>query len=289
MGLTLSESVFLPGAVAPSGLSENFARTPHSADRSADKIAGKGNSLRFLIARLDQALRRFHGVHEFSARDDCLLRIALGQATGVTWLPDGIRLPPGTEIIDLHLWNEQLWRLPHPALGLCRAVALRRQIRTSLSELARHIEDEPLLHNVAAIRAQTALVPARRIRQLLRVALAFGFEQSASTGSDSASSRLARICQNLFVCALTWTFNPVAPRRDGLRREHCELWMSRSALIAIYGRRSRSRTRVRAGAKPVAVIAARYAFLKFGAPHPAVKKRRRLGRLSSPRPGAFND
>ncbi len=235
MGLILSEAVFGPedaAADTPSGLPvaeavEHAAGVPGKA-RSADW-------LRAVIGKFDEALRRFYGVYEFSLADGCLLRIARARVSEVTWLADGSRLPPGTEIIDLHLWNERLSRLPAPKRGLSRAIALRRSTAVSLCELARHVEAEASFCDIAAIRAQTALVPKRRIRKLLRVAAAFGFEEPASSEKAAGDFQIGHFWHDLFILALLWTFNPGACRRNGLRRQRCELWLSRPALIARYG------------------------------------------------------
>lgn len=258
MGLMLAEPAFL---------AKDFAAPQVCAPATAPERANRPFDLpRWLIGKIDWALRRFYGVREFSERDDCLLRIASSRVTKVTWLADGSRLSPGTQIIDLHLWNERLLTLPPKRRGLSRAVALRRQIENSLAELARHVEKDASLHNISAIRAQTALVPRRRIRKLRRVALAFGFEEPVSTPHNPIPLRLARLCENIFVCALAWTFNPAALARNGLRRQHCELWMSRSALVAMHSPREENGQ----GATPLIRALPRYPFLKFGA---AVKER----------------
>lgn len=228
MGSTVTEAALLtPAAAAPEGACEVA---------SAGRPGPQPNLLRQLIGRIDDVLRWWYGVHRYSRRAHCLLRIAVGQTADVTWLADGSRLAPGAEIIDLHLWNERLCLLPPFRRGLGRAAALRRRMAVSLVELARHIEAEPCLHSVAAIRAQTALVPKRRIDKLLRVAAAFGFEPAASLACKRPEGRqVGRFCEDLFISALAWAFNPEALGRSGWRRQRCELWISRAALLSAYG------------------------------------------------------
>ena len=96
-----------------------------------------------LVRRLDTALRRFHGVREFSERPDCLLRIAIGCAAADARLADGSDVARGAQVIDLHLWNEHLADLPPLSIGLGRASALRRQFGASFCELAGYIKSEP--------------------------------------------------------------------------------------------------------------------------------------------------
>jgi hypothetical protein len=145
VGSMLTEPAWLTPVAADSGNAYEVA--------PARQPGPQPNSLRQLIGRIDD-----------------LLRTALGQTAEVTWLADGSRLPPGAEIIDLHLWNERLCLLPPLRSGFGRAAALRRRMTVSLAELARHIETDASLQRVAAIPAQTALVPKRRIGKLLHVA-----------------------------------------------------------------------------------------------------------------------
>lgn len=225
MGSMLTEAALLTPAVAE----------PEAAPMG--RTRPRPDLPRQLIARIDDGLRWWYSVHRYSRRADCLLRIATGQTAEATWLADGSRFPPGTEIIDLHLWNERLCLLPPLRSGFGRATVLRRRLIRSLVELARHIETDGSLQKVAAIRAQTTLVPKRRIGKLLRVATAFGFEPAAAEGRKGAEGwQVGRFCEDLFVSALAWAFNPEALRRNDWRRQPCELWISRAALLSAYGR-----------------------------------------------------
>ena len=265
MGSMLSEPALL--TPVPAGSEDAYEGAP------AGQPGPQPNLLRQFIGRIDDILRWWYGVHRYSRRGACLLRIALGQTVEVTWLADGSRLPLGAEIIDLHLWNERLCLLPPLRRGLGRAAALRRRMAVSLAELARHIEAQASLQSVVAIRAQTTLVPKRRIGKLLRVAAAFGFEPAAAAGRKRAEGRhVGRFCEDLFISALAWAFNPEALRRSGWRRQPCELWISRAALLAIYGR---GPEQYRGERMAVKEGASSYPSLRFGAL--CVDANRRLG------------
>jgi hypothetical protein len=228
VGSTLTETAFLGPDSATFG-------TDGSAE-PAGQAGSRHGLLRRLIGRIDDVLRWWYAVHVFSDRKDCLLRIALAQTLEVTRFPNGSLLPPGTVVVDLHLWNERLCLLPPLRQGLARAAALRRHMRLSLEELARLIEGGGLPINVAAIRAQTALVPQKRLGKLLRVAAAFGFEPATNEHGDNGDGlSIGHFWQDLFGSALAWAFNPAALRRNGWRREPCGLWMSRAALLSNYG------------------------------------------------------
>jgi hypothetical protein len=193
------------------------------------------NPLRRAIGGLDRLLRRLEGIAEYSENPDCLLRFAGGRAQRDLHLADGCRVARGAQILDLHLWNEHLLGLPSGRCGLARASALRRDLGASLRELAGRIETDPSLAAVAALRAWVAFVPSRRIGKVLRIARAFGFAPIRAAGSARALGRLSAVGENLLMYALAWTFNPGSLRRREVLRERCEMWISRSALIATYG------------------------------------------------------
>jgi YkoP domain len=200
-----------------------------------------------LVRKLDDALRRFYGVREFSDQPGCLLRIALGRAAAGICLANGYEVPRGAAIIELHLWNEHLSRLSSSGSSLGAAATLRRQIDVSLCELADYIEFEPALAGIVALRARTALVPEKRLGKLLRIVRAFGFDTVARDAPDSLGTRVHDFWENFLIWALAWTaFNPTARRRNGLLRPRCEVWISRDALMAKYNRNSVARPLVAA-------------------------------------------
>jgi hypothetical protein len=160
--------------------------------------------------------------------------MAISQASGNVHLIDGSNVRRGAEVLELHLWNEHLPSLPSFGGGLGRASALRRQIGVSLCQLADHIGSEPSLDGVEALRARTAFVARNRMRKLLRIARAYGFDTATSSAAGPFRKRLHDFGENFFVWALAWTFNPAARGRR-LLRPRCELWVSREAFMARYG------------------------------------------------------
>lgn len=220
---------------APGRLARTFAATPPVVGPRLPSAPHR------LVRRLDTALRRFHGVREFSERPDCLLRIAIGCAAADARLADGSDVARGAQVLDLHLWNEHLADLPPLSIGLGRASALRRQFGASFCELAGYIESEPSLGRVAALRARTALVPRARIPKLLRIARAYGFDTVEPPGTDPLSRKVHDFWENFLIWLLAWTFNSTALRGEGLVRPRCEIWVSRDAFIARHGRRPTER------------------------------------------------
>lgn len=208
---------------------------PPAAAVAAPGSAELGNRRRRLIGWLDRLLRRLQGIAEFSGEPDCLLRVARTRAGAELRLADGCRIGRGSEVLDLHLWNEHLSGLPSPRRGLARASALRRCIVASLHELAGRVETDPSFGQVAALRARTAFVPRRRLRKVLRIARAFGFDAIAPAPFGPRPGALLTLWEDLLLWALAWTFNPSTLRRNGVLREHCDLWISRGGFVARYG------------------------------------------------------
>jgi hypothetical protein len=217
----------------------NPARNPYS------------HYLRVLISELDDALRRSHGVREFSEDPQCILRIAIRRTTNCTHLADGSTVPCGAAIIDLHLWNEHLPDLSSRSTGLGRATRLRRQIEASLEELTWRLVSEPSFAEIRALRARAAFVPRRRLAKLLRVARSFEFGTDAADTHRCFTRQMHDFWENFLIWALAWAYNPNAPRRNRVFRARCELWVSREALLMRYHRRS---SEARKGLPPLATV-----------------------------------
>ena len=98
----------------------------------------RGTVLVFLIYRLDALLRHFYRIREFTDDPNCLLRLAIKQASTPLNLSDGTRIMLGDPVGELHLWNDHVLHFPSggPTLGWSRrAHALMVH---SLSLLADH-------------------------------------------------------------------------------------------------------------------------------------------------------
>lgn len=208
-----------------------------------DESGSRAVLRRRLVSRLDAALRWFYDVQEFTEEPGCVLRIAPGRTALDVRLADGSCVRRGSEVLELHLWNEHL--LPKAqAAGLGRTSARRRQFETSLRELAAHLHADPSLGRIAALWGRAAFVPQNRIPQLLRAARSLGFETVEATTTPAWPTRLHDFCENFLLWALAWTFNPDMLRRQGVRRKRLELWMSREVLLARYGQAAHRRCEI---------------------------------------------
>ncbi len=187
-----------------------------------------------VVGGADAVLRRYYGVREFTADPKCVLRIAMTEARADLRLPDATEIHRGEAIGVVHFWNEHLPRFSSRGPDLHWATGMRNRIQRSLVALASHVESDPEWLDVRAFCACAALSGRLRKGRVQRVVRRYGFDL-IETGEWSAGS-LRAIGEDIVIWALTRAFNPVAVRRQSFLRPRHELWTSRQALLARYGR-----------------------------------------------------
>jgi hypothetical protein len=191
---------------------------------SSPEPAHEGSLLRAGILWVDRVLRRYYGVHEFSQREDDLLRIAITVAQHHVVLADGTVVQPGDVVVDLHLWNERVHALGGGrALGLGWGCRAKRRIERSLAALAAHVEVTQGLAHCKAFRAEAVFIRGRRVRTLLRIAERLGF-------GAAVDPERADVGHTLLAFALTWAFHPGDRAYRGVWGTRYTLWMSRRVL-----------------------------------------------------------
>jgi len=185
--------------------------------------------LRHSIFALDALLRRRYGIVEFTARPDCILRIARATAPRALELSDGTRIQRGDPLLDLHLWNEHVPTIPPGGPTLCWAVTAAHRARTSLRALA--------------AAAQAGTVPEFvALRGCLRFDGRPLNAPFASCGFDTIADRpttaaewLHDLGENCLTGMLLWAFNPAGLGQARLIRARRYLWMSRARLLQRHG------------------------------------------------------
>lgn len=185
------------------------------------------------VFRLDRWLRRWHGVYEFTAHRDCLLRAERCLADESLLLSDGVRVRRGDPVLKVHLWNEHMPAMGQSGPTIAWARRASRALETSLRELARHVAQCSDLDAVAAVCADMRLAPARQSAQLARIVARYGFEAT----KDSRAGRpglLRLIGENLLMMLLVLATNPIAFRAAVLRRDHTRVVISRAKLLRLY-------------------------------------------------------
>jgi hypothetical protein len=185
------------------------------------------------VFSLDRWLRRWHGVYEFSAHRECLLRAERCLAEESWQLSDGVRVRRGDPLLRIHLWNEHMPAMGQQGPTVAWARRASRAVDASLRELARHLAQGQDFDAVVAVCADMRLGTARQSAQLTRIVARYGFE-------PTRNSRLGRpgllrfIGENILMMLLVLATNPVAFRAAVLRRDHTRVVISRAKLLRLY-------------------------------------------------------
>ncbi|MCZ7663259.1 MAG: hypothetical protein M5U22_10200 [Thermoleophilia bacterium] len=198
---------------------------------------GLGAAGRWGVRLIDAGLSRRLGVFAFCAEEESVLKVSPAPArTGVT-LADGRRIPAGTPILALHLWNERLAVLWAERRGLALATALVRRVRFSLRMLEKHLQGIDPGGRIAALHGEIGFIPASKLRGATDLLERLGFEVRPRMTPGLRFWRGA-FWQTLYSWWLMWTFGPVGLRTRTFRdMARVEVWMSREALAHLYGDR----------------------------------------------------
>jgi hypothetical protein len=199
-----------------------------------------------VIGSLDAVLRSCYGIYEFTDDPDCVLRVGLSLAREPATLMDGTVVNVGDPIGSLHFWNEHLPRYSDAGPELRWAAEMRRRVVRSLIALAAHIEENPDWDGVTAFRGYAAFSSRLGILQLYRVTRRLGFEWV-----PGGPSTVRSLAGSITGYGLTLANNPAALARQAFYRQTHEIWISRSTLLALYGRAGRAaKSRRRVGISP---------------------------------------
>ena len=210
----------------------------HSADRilwrAPATLAGDGTAEVDWLARflrgVDALLRRAMRIEQFCSDPRCVIRVRRIAAGHSVRLSDGTVISAGDLVGELHLWNEQLPRIPSTGPGIAWAVAMRRAYAHSLSQLARHVAEQGAFGEVEAFCAAIAFAgPWSRAGKVARAAARKGFELVDPKPSIAAD--LAALTQGIFILCLIRAFNPAGLRKLKVRRRRYEIWISKRRLI----------------------------------------------------------
>lgn len=186
------------------------------------------------VGGLDVILRRRNGVHEFTAKRTCIFRIALRRAERDVTLDCGRTVHSGDTVVELHLWNEHLLRIPPGGPNFAWAKLMRQRFRSSLYDLAMYLEQNEALFRVVAIRACGVIGREANARKLARICECYGFEIFRRP-DEEALGRFVEFWCDIWIFLLVCAFNPRSLSADLLFRPRYEWWMSREALLARFG------------------------------------------------------
>jgi hypothetical protein len=220
---------------------------------SFDGTRPQGPWFQHLVLRLDERLRHWYNILEYSRNPQCVFRIGMAEGTEDLCLSDGTRLHRGDPIIDLHLWNEHVPPFGPSGPSLAWARQMKCCVDVSLRELAAHLSQHDEYDDVHVIRANMVLGPAAQGAQLARIVEHLGFEPLGEQMEPiPVLERLNRAGVNILAFLLVLATNPQAARADVLLRHPIVAHISRRHLQRRYGApRPRSRPVDRREALPM--------------------------------------
>jgi len=192
--------------------------------------------LRGLIRKFDSVLRRVYRIRPFSADETNLLRLSLKQARRDLTLSDETRVHSGTEVGEIHFWNERIPTIPDTGPDLGWALTFGRRTVHSLRLLAEHVEENPSLDAVEAFRGEVSFLARFDEATTSAVLRRWGFDVISHDTPGGSWGRFAFFWKTLYARALIWGYNPASFRFGSLSRKRLdELWISRRTLLARYG------------------------------------------------------
>ncbi|MGA7487269.1 MAG: hypothetical protein WBW74_10095 [Xanthobacteraceae bacterium] len=220
---------------SPSGTAEGTRTTREKRDRDLLPWSSR-RWLQPVVSRLDRVLRRWQSIIEYTSDPNCILRIKLERLDADAMLSDGTRARAGDRIVDLHLWNEQVPRIPERGASIAWARRMHLCFQLSLRELARYLASRPGLDDVSVIRCNMAFGGAERNAQMVRLIGRYGFELAPRAATTTMRERLRRFGENILISLMVLAHNAEALRRDSLRRGRAQVLLSRRVLEGRYGR-----------------------------------------------------
>jgi YkoP domain len=204
----------------------------------ADYAPGAGKNapgvgwLQSAVFALDRRIRRQIGVYEYTLHPQCLFRLQVVRTEDPLLLEDGTFVSPGSRVLVLHLWNEQMPVIGRTGPTLAWARKIDRAMDISLGELTCYLATHPHLRDIAVICANMPVIGSRQAGRLARILSRYGFEMTVD-GTDRRGL-LHRFGDGVLVLMLVWAANPRAVRSALLRCCNMRVCVSRAALEQRY-------------------------------------------------------
>ncbi len=192
--------------------------------------------LNTLVSMIDGALRARQEIFEYCNDPHCVFRLQLAAATSDIVLADGTRVPAGSRLLNLHLWNEHIPPFPArgPTLGWARGMC--RDLATSLEELAAFVARNPDLQEVAAVGGKMMFGSTEQTQLVAHFAERYGFVRAIDPAPDHPiADWLHLVGENILVSMIVMAQNPAAFRADFFHRDRVRVYLHRSELMRRFG------------------------------------------------------
>jgi len=186
-----------------------------------------------LVIAFDRRQRLRMNIWEFSQDPDCILRLGTGSASMAAELSDGTVIRPGDTVGIIHLWNERIPKMPVTGPDLAWARKFIHSLSHSFRLLARYLVEEQALTEVAAFGGDLPFVFTPGALNALR---RLGLEVFDPLPPRTLKEKGIDLGARVWTWLLRRAFNPGSirgQRLSDIRRR--PTWISRQALIALYG------------------------------------------------------
>jgi hypothetical protein len=188
--------------------------------------------VRTLIRLFDRFLRWRLRVFEFCEDPSCILRLRLARAPHSIPLPDG-EIPAGAKLLELHLWNERMLRLPQEGADVGIATQAGRMLLFSCQAAARELQHNPSMSGVQVVGSITVLIGPDEGSGGARLFKRLGFTLFPY---HNPLGRFGEFWENFYTWGLMWTFNAPSLRyRQLFRMRRTEMWISAKEFVRRYG------------------------------------------------------
>ncbi|HMK07938.1 MAG TPA: hypothetical protein VK449_02805, partial [Anaerolineales bacterium] len=171
--------------------------------------------------------RRLQGVFEFTDDPDCVLRLRWTRLAHPLLLSSG-SFPAGTDVLEIHLWNEHVPPLPPAGADVPWAAQATHRLRRSLAQAAAYVRAQGRGDPAALVAGATILADGTTAGLLLR---RLGFELCPRPPSRS----MIEHGQNRYALGLMASFNaPSVRNRTGAALRRTDLWMPMRVFLDRY-------------------------------------------------------
>jgi hypothetical protein len=189
------------------------------------------NPMRLLLRAFDGWLSRQLRVQIFTQDPLCLLRIQVRPLRHALSLP-GCRIPPGSQVLMVHMWNERAPMIPPDGPTIAWALDTSRRIRYSLRLVAQYIQANPSCGDVQAVGGISAHIVLGKAHGGKAMLEHLGF---VVIPYHRPLGAFGEFWENFYTWWVMWTFNPVSTRRRSMfRLQRTEFWMSRLTFLQLY-------------------------------------------------------
>ncbi len=192
----------------------------------------RGIGLRPVIYRFDEFLSRRYGIYEFSDDKDCILRIQQTHAHHPLNIK-GCIIQAGSLVIEIHLINDRIPKIPMDETGMAWAAHTRRLFFYSLRLAARYIQANAELAQAQALGGVTSVFTPDLQESGAKFIQQAGF---MVTPYYRPMGWFGEFWENFYSWWIIWAYNPASLKSLELTHmRRTEMWIEMGEFLERYG------------------------------------------------------